>query len=246
MKYKLELSYQGGNYHGWQRQKNASSVQETIEDVLAEIIKKKYPVIGCGRTDTGVHASKYVAHINISEALPSEFLFRINKRLPPDIAIHSIEPAPSNFHAQHHAISRTYTYHLHSRKHALLHATSTWFDLDQINLDMLKETLDFLKDVSDFSSLCRNPKIYNTTICHIQSITIHDDALPEKLAIEIKANRFLRAMIRLIISKVLKVASGHLSINTFKERVTQKVPFDHFDPAPPQGLWLTDIRYKEE
>lgn len=243
MKYIIELSYHGGNYHGWQRQKNAASVQETIEDTLAEILKKRYPVIGCGRTDTGVHASQYFAHIRIDKALDDTFVFRMNKRLPSDIAIHDVKPAPANFHAQHQAKSRTYTYFLHTHKNALIHQTSTWHDLRQIDIALLESALEFLKNTTDFASLCRNPAIYNTTICDIQSIVLHKEEFPLHLSIEITANRFMRAMIRLIVSKVLKVASGRMTLDDFKSRVINKKPFDHFDPAPPQGLWLTKVEY---
>ena len=120
MRYFLELSYNGKNYAGWQRQNNAISVQEVLEDNLSKILNNKIEIVGCGRTDAGVHAKQYFAHVDIEKALPENFLYRINNMLPEDIAIQKIFNVKPDFHARFDAINRTYKYFIHFEKNPFL------------------------------------------------------------------------------------------------------------------------------
>ena len=242
MKYFIQLSYHGGRYHGWQRQANAISVQEVFEGHLSQLLNKKTHAIGCGRTDTGVHASQYFAHIK-TEIDPGEhFVFRMNKILPHDIAVQRIFSVHEKAHAQHDAISRTYTYHLHGFKNPLLNSTSTLVDLDAICIDKINEALDFIIEHSNYKMLCKTPDAYKTSICNIQA-AIYQLTNKDRATITITANRFLRAMMRLLVSKMIRIGSDQLPLERFKRHLIEEIPFRHYDPAPAQGLWLTRVTY---
>ena len=243
MKYFLELAYDGSRYHGWQRQKNAPTVQAAFETHLSRVLKQKTHVIGCGRTDTGVHASQYFAHIKVADPLSEAFQFRLNKALPPDIALLDIIEVPLTAHAQHDATSRTYTYHLHQHKHPYLSRYSTEFDLSEINDDRMQAAIDHLLNTKDFRSMCRNPNVYKSTACAFTSMTLTRHGQDQRLTFQFTADRFLRAMVRLLVARILKVGTGRMDLEQFKDLVDSGEAFPHFDPAPPQGLHLTQVAY---
>ena len=113
MRYFLQLSYNGKNYSGWQRQDNAVSVQETVEDNLSKIMNDPTEIVGCGRTDAGVHAKQYYTHFDSVKDLPENFLYRMNNMLPDDISINDIFTVKSETHARFDAVNRTYKYFIH-------------------------------------------------------------------------------------------------------------------------------------
>ena len=243
MKYFLRLSYHGGRYHGWQRQNNVISVQQVLEEQLSKLLKEEIVFVGCGRTDAGVHASQYYGHIKTNARPNKEFLFRINKILPADIAIHEIFPVVRTAHAQHDARWRTYDYFIHGNKNPLINQTSTEINFINFDITKMKEALDFLLEVKDFKSLCKNPAIYKTTLCTIREVNLIENK-PDHLQFRITANRFLRSMVRLIVSKLLKVGSRKLTIEEFKHHIQEGISFPHFDPVPPQGLHLSKVEYE--
>ncbi len=243
LKYFLHLSYHGGDYHGWQRQINARSVQEVFEHHLSKLLKKKTHVIGCGRTDTGVHASQYFAHIKVDDPLHEEFVFRINKILPDSIAVNEVIEVDRKAHAQHDATTRSYSYYLHLDKNPLIGQLSTGFDLNILDIPIMQEALHYVLQNEDFHVLCRNPKVYKSTICHMHeaAITVSDDG--QRVKMHFTADRFLRTMVRLLVSKILKIGTKKLDLNDFKNHLSTRRPFPHFDPSPPQGLHLTKVVY---
>ena len=245
MKYFLELSYDGGRYHGWQRRKNVETVQETFEFHLSRLLKKKTYVIGCGRTDTGVHASQYFAHIKVEHELHDQLLFRLNKSLPSDIAVHRIIEVPHALHAQHDAKSRTYVYYLHQSKNPFLSPYSTTFPLRLLNLKSIDEGIQFLRSISDFKSMCRNPKAYKTTVCNLLYLNQYSSKSGDQLKLTITSDRFLRSMVRLIVGRLLDLGLGKMGIDTFCNLVSSGARFPHFNPAPPQGLHLNSVTYDE-
>ena len=146
MRYFLELSYNGKNYAGWQRQNNAVSVQEVLEDNLSKILNNKIEIVGCGRTDAGVHAKQYFAHVDIEKALPENFLYRINNMLPEDIAIQKIFNVKPDFHARFDAINRTYNYFIHFEKNPLKIfkcQSNNYVDFDSFYNELEKRGYDF-------------------------------------------------------------------------------------------------------
>lgn len=243
MKYFIKISYHGGQYHGWQRQKNVISVQEVLEQGLSKLLKEDIIVIGCGRTDAGVHASEYYAHIKTVNEVDDAFLFKINKILPPDIAIYEIFPVGPKIHAQHDARLRTYDYFIHAQKNPLINHTSTEIDFRDFDVAAMQAAMSELLKIDDFQSLCKNPKIYKTTICHLSEARITIDDENQTMQLRFTSNRFMRSMVRLMVSKVLKVGARRLTIDQFKENIRSENGFSHFDPAPPQGLHLSGVKY---
>ncbi len=242
MKYFIELSYHGGRYHGWQRQKNVPTVQHVLEGQLSKLFKEKINVIGCGRTDAGVHASQYFAHIKTDKSPGEAFVFRMNKSLPPDIAISRIFPVDAKAHAQHNAVSRTYTYHFHSDKNPLINQTSVEIPLYKLNIPIVKKGLELISRHRDFHIMCKNPNAYKTTLCDIyETAVLHPT--DNQLAIRICANRFLRHMVRLMMSKIIAIGLGNMALDSLAYHFEHNIPFKYFDPLPPQGLWLTRITY---
>ena len=243
MKYFLEISYLGTQYHGWQRQPNVTSVQEILETQLSRLLKESITVIGCGRTDTGVHASHYMAHINTFAEIEDAFIFRINKILPPDIAVHKIYPVAANAHAQHNARWRTYDYFIHAEKNPLIHHTSSEIDFREYNFKSMQQAMKLLLSIKDFHAVCKNPAIYKTTLCDIRTAEMSLDEIANKLQMRFTANRFLRSMVRLLVSNVLKVGAGRISLDEFTHHMIQGKRFPFYEPAPAQGLHLSGIEY---
>ena len=116
MRYFLYISYDGGNYHGWQLQPNALSVQEVLNKAVSTLFQSTISLVGAGRTDTGVNATRMVAHFDANNPLPDKFTFRLNRLLPPDIAVQDVMPVNPNAHARFDALSRTYHYYIYKIK----------------------------------------------------------------------------------------------------------------------------------
>lgn len=241
-KYFLELSYNGAAYHGWQRQKTAVSVQSTIEDSLSKLLKKKITIHGCGRTDAGVHASKYFAHFYAIETLSPEFLYKINRILPEDITISKVIEVPVEANAQKSAISRTYHYHFNSKVDVFI-ADTSWKIFDcKIDLSKVAEITGLIVKQKDFKIFCKQVEKHKSTLCRID----HFDVIEKeagKYVLKITANRFLRSMIRLLTPVIIDVLSDKLSIRDFRSHLIENKPFENMSIAPPQGLFLVEVEY---
>ncbi len=242
-RYFIELSFKGTAYHGWQTQPNAVSVQQTIEEALALLVKEKVRVNGAGRTDTGVHASYFVAHFTFSSGLlspPEEIRRKLNHMLPPDIAIMSIFPVKEKDHSRFSALSRTYKYYISKQKNPFRQETTfytgVWPDIDEMNKAAAE-----LFNYSDFSSFCRSNTNVGNHICKIMHACWEDK--DEMLIFTIKANRFLRNMVRAIVGTMLNIGYGKQTVGNFREIIEAKDRRKAGKSAPPQGLFLTDIEY---
>ena len=246
MRYFLRLSYDGTHYHGWQRQPNVLSVQESIEIALEKVLKRRVSLIGCGRTDAGVHASGYIAHIDIPDALPVSFLAKINFALPEDIAIHRAWEIERGLHAQFSAINRTYHYHLHTRKSPFVrhHSTLLHDGTEKLDWDAMQAAADYLLDHSEYKGCCKVPEKHDSTICQISEAQLvrhgeHD------WCFQITGNRFLRGMVRLLVAQLINIGTGKDKVADFKARLQAGERPDHFVYAPAQGLRLYSVRYPE-
>lgn len=244
MRYFLELSYDGTNYHGWQRQPNVISVQESIEQALEKVLKQSITLIGCGRTDAGVHASAYVAHIDIEGKLPEAFLFNINHALPDDIAIHNTRAIDKRQHAQFSPVSRTYHYHLHTRKDPFRRHFSTFlhYPIEDLDLAAMQQAASFLLGHKEYKGCCKVPEKHDSTICHITQAQFVSTG-KESLCFQITGNRFLRGMVRLLVAQLLDVGTGKDTLIDFKNRLVAGDRPTHFVLAPPQGLSLCGVQY---
>ena len=245
MRHFLHLAYQGTRYRGWQRQANVNSVQQTIEEHFSKILKQQTYIYGCGRTDAEVHASQYFAQIDIPADLNFDLVQRINYILPNDISIYEIIPVPQNSNAQRDAVERQYQYYIHLDKTAILHNTSSYYHIDQLNLDSMRAAIDILKETQDFRSLCKGPDVYKHTLCDIKDIQLSTSYNDKRLKLTITSNRFLRAMIRNIVARLLEIGQGKLCIKKFEDIVSRQESFEypHVRQAHPQGLYLSKVVY---
>lgn len=244
-RYFLTLAYRGTRYHGWQIQPNAPSVQETLETALTTILRQKIDVTGCGRTDTGVHARYYVAHFDAAGDLPPTFLNGLNSLLPEDIAVFDIVPVVPSAHARYDAYERSYAYHISFRKDPFLTETA-WFypQFKQLDRDKMAEMANLLLQYDSFFPFCKTNSGLEAYHCTLKAA--HWEILPDArgLIFHISANRFLRGMVRLIVGASVQVGVGQLSFADIKNALDQQIHLPKSLSAPPQGLFLTDVKYR--
>lgn len=244
-RYFAHLSFKGTRYHGWQVQPNALSVQETLEIALSTLLREKISVVGAGRTDTGVHALHYVMHFDTSEKLTdcTQFTYRLNRFLPPDIAIRHIREVAPDAHARFSALSRTYHYHLSAQKDPFATETS-FYQLVLPDMDKMNRAAQLLLDYADFTSFSRLHSDVKTNLCKIYCAEWCREK--DMLVFKIKADRFLRNMVRAIVGTLLDVGKGKISIDGFKHIIEQKDRGAAGASAPAHALFLVDVEYPEE
>ena len=243
MRYFIDISYNGKNYHGWQIQKNAVTVQSTIQDVISKILGKTTDIIGSGRTDTGVHAKSQVAHFDVNKEVDNDFIYRVNAFLPQDISINSVNQVVDNSHARFDAISREYIYKIHDLKSPFVDGLSTFYN-KKINMDLINEACSTIMKNSDFQSFSKvktEVKNFNCTISHA-SIRRKNNFYLFKFC----ANRFLRGMVRALVGTLLQLNEGKINLKEFK-LIFEKKNREYAGPsAPPYGLYLNKVNYNSD
>jgi tRNA pseudouridine38-40 synthase len=242
MRYFFHIGYHGYAYQGWQRQLTVRSVQEIIEDVFANVLGEPVTVMGCGRTDTRVHASQYFFHADIMREWDFDLLFRLNKNLPDDIAIFEIIPMADDQHARFDAAERTYDYFIHTYKDPFLSHFSACYLLKNLRLDLMKEAVALLPHYQDYRAFCKTPDDNRNTLVKIKSATLFTDVSGDRIRFQITANRFLGKMIRLIVGNLLMIGRGQLTVEEFENKlITREIK--PVLAAYPQGLYLSKITY---
>jgi len=243
LRYFFHISYNGGNYSGWQRHPYGLGVQQVVEESLQKILKVPVPIVGCGRTDAGVHALQFFFHLDVAEPWAFDMLFRLNKVLPPDIAVFDILPMDGTPHARFDATLRSYDYFIHTSKDPFLSQVSSLYLVKHLHLDAMKAATALLPLYSDYRALCLTPADQHGTICHVTSARWLIDGPGNRLRFQITANRYLSRMIRIIVGKLLRIGTGTLSVAEFEAYLaTHKTP-KHLTPAYPQGLYLSKVTY---
>lgn len=244
MRYFIHLSYDGTTYHGWQVQPNDKSVQGTIQDALALLLRRDVPITGAGRTDTGVHAHHMVAHMDVDEVLDTAQLrYRLNGILPHDIAIQRIEPVSDEMHARFSAVARTYYYYVHLSKSPFLREYS-WRLVHRPDFEKMNEAAKMLFEYSDFTSFSKTGTDTKTNLCRImkaQWVQLDE----ERWRFEIRADRFLRNMVRAIVGTLMEVGRGTLTLDGFREVIEQKNRSAAGDSVPAYGLFLEKVEYPD-
>ena len=243
MRYFLHLSYKGTNFHGWQRQTNAISVQQTLEDTLSKMLGTRIICHGCGRTDAGVHASQYFCNIDITKEWDFDFIFRINKMLPPSIVVYDIIPVEEKANAQYDAIRRTYTYFFHFEKNAFLHESSSFYLLENLNFEKIKKAVTLFNQHQDYRAFCISPDFYKTTICEVKDAQIFVNEEKTKMRFEISSNRFLRGMVRILSAQLLEIGKGKMTLDKLEHHLVSGEKPQFHNIAYPQGLYLSKIEY---
>ncbi len=244
-RYALEIAYRGTNYHGWQIQPNASSVQEEIEKRLSQLMgNNPVSVVGCGRTDTGVHASYYVLHVDVNKELNTDqLIYKLNKMLPDDIAVFSAQAVSDEFHARFSATSRTYHYAIHQKKDPFL--LDSYYLVPEIDFAAMNRAAQTLMGKQDFTSFSKLHTDVKTNICTVSEAK-WNQLTADTWYFEIKADRFLRNMVRAVVGTLLEVGYGNLDQQDLLRIIESKDRGEAKLSVPAKGLSLVDIRYPEE
>ena len=244
MRYFIQLSYDGTNYHGWQIQQNARSVQQEVEKALAVITREKVEVVGAGRTDTGVHATYYIAHFESNHVhLDDEtILFKLNCLLPFDIAVQKIFQVRQDAHARFDATYREYKYYLSCVKDPFtFHYAEK--ESRKLNVSKMNEAAQLLFETRDFTSFSKLGSDVKTNNCVVYKALWEEKG--DQLVFTIRADRFLRNMVRAIVGTLLEVGLEKMSFEGFKAVIEKKDRSSAGASVPAKGLFLVDIGYPD-
>lgn len=243
MRYFFHIAYNGANYRGWQKLPQHNSVQVVIETELSRVLKKKVEIVGCGRTDSHVHAAQFFFHADLPEAWDFDLIFRLNKNLPDDIAIFDVIPMDGQPHARLDATQRTYNYFINTYKEPFLNGISSPYLFTDLKIDEMKSAVALLLKYDDYRAFCKNADMHRTTICKVTTARLYADAQGNSFRLEISANRFLSGMIRIIVGRLLAIGKGKLSIDEFENMLITKTSEETIVRAYPQGLFLSKVTY---
>jgi len=245
-RYFIFISYKGTSYHGWQIQPDSVTVQQILEESLSVVLNEKISTIGAGRTDTGVHATFFCAHFeSISPDLTESWnlVFRLNQYLPSDISVNSIKKVVPDANARYSAVSRTYKYYISKVKDPFFD-NSSWYLHGKINISAMNEACKMLYNYSDFTSFSRLHSGTKSNICKIYNAGWEES--DNRLIFTIKADRFLRNMVRAIVGTMVDLGFGKLNLIEFEEIILARDRCKAGKSAPAKGLFLVDIEYPEE
>lgn len=239
----MTLSFDGSRYHGWQIQPNGVSVQEKLQEALSTLLRKPLSVTGAGRTDTGVHARMMVAHFDWEgEPLDGRQLaYKLNRLLPFDIAVSKVEPVSDDMHARFSATSRMYHYYIHTVKDPFQKAYSCEIHYP-LDFAKMNEAAAILTTYEDFGAFCKSGADVKTTLCKVTRAAWVQTS-PTTWYFEIRANRFLRNMVRAVVGTLIEVGRGRLSLEDFRKVIEGKRRTEAGESMPGNALFLEDIRY---
>jgi tRNA pseudouridine38-40 synthase len=242
-RYFLELSYIGTAYNGWQNQPASPSVQAEVERALRFALhREKVSAVGCGRTDTGVHASLYYAHFDGPDdrELDQRFAYRLNGSLPPDIAVHRVIPVPGDAHARFSATERGYVYRIHRHKDPFLTHLSHQLR-PPLDVAAMNEACRALVGRQDFSSFCKAGSDAKTMLCDVR--LAQWDEVPGGYRFRIRADRFLRNMVRAVVGTCLRIGHGHEEPASMARVIAARDRTQAGKSAPARGLYLEHVLY---
>ncbi len=246
-KFKFYIEYDGTGYSGWQKQKNAKSIQETISNIIIDIFKsgrgqnKFIDFQGSGRTDAGVHAYEQIAHLECETMLAPEILkMKINDALPAPINILEIEKTDDRFHARHSAKSRQYVYRISKRRNAF-EKKYCWWIKDRLDVNAMSKAAEEMIGMHDFISFSEKSKEDKSTKCLVENLEITQDE--NFIYIRIKASHFLWKMVRRIVGTLVEVGRGNKNTNDIKNYLLKPSTEPALFTAPPSGLFLEKIYY---
>ena len=267
MRYFITLSYDGTRYHGWQIQPNGDSIQQRLQVALSTLLRQPIEVVGAGRTDTGVHARMMVAHFtidngklniekdgeafNLQSSIFNNLAYKLNKLLPPDIAVQEVRQVSDDMHARFSATSRTYHYFIHTHKDPFLQAYS-WQVYGTLDFERMNEAAKVLLEYKDFTSFSKVNTDTKTNLCNITEAywspveIVNSQSLNSKCQwrFTITANRFLRNMVRAIVGTLVEVGRGKLNIDDVRHIIEAKDRCKAGESVPGKALFLVDIKYE--
>ena len=236
------MKYDGTAYRGWQVQPEGRTVQGELQRALSVALRGEVPVVGAGRTDTGVHARMMVAHFDAAEGLDcSQLVYKLNRLLPRDIAADRVEAVSADMHARFSAVSRTYHYYIHTRRDPFRRAYSC--EMYYIpDFDKMNEAAATLLEYDDFASFCKSHTDVKTTLCNVtEARWVQDDEYGWHFVIT--ANRFLRNMVRAVVGTLFDVGRGRIDTEGFRKIIEGRSRSAAGDSVPACALFLEKILY---
>lgn len=242
-RYFLEIAYDGSAYHGWQTQLNALTVQELLEDRLSRLLQEKVETVGCGRTDTGVHAEQFFLHFDLLQAIPEarDLLHQLNRVLPEDIVGRSFQQVHDTAHARFDARERSYRYRVIHRKDPFYR--HYYCHLPFIpDYDRMNSAARLLLGKQDFSCFSKAHTQTLTNVCTVTSAA-WQSAQEGVFEFEIRADRFLRNMVRAIVGTLLAIGQDRMSEQALSELIASGSRLDAGKSMPAHGLSLVRVRY---
>ena len=241
-RYFIRLAYDGTNFCGWQNQKEQDSVQGNIEAALTTLFRSPQKILGCGRTDTGVHADDFYAHWDFDGEMDENMTIKLNSILPRSIAIKEIFQIPSEFNSRYSAAKRTYHYFIHTQKNPFRRLYSYEYLHHSLRLDLMHTAASELMSYNEFLPLIKLDKEHQKTKCTLFSSKI-EELEPYYYRYEISANRFLHNMVRRIVGTLILIGREKLTFEEFKTSMQNQTPMRLIGLAPANGLHLVKIDY---
>jgi tRNA pseudouridine38-40 synthase len=244
-RYFLFIAYKGTSYHGWQIQPNSVTIQKILDNALSVVLAEKISTLGAGRTDTGVHALVFCAHFDSCSSdldTRKNLVFKLNRFLPEDISVTRIRKVAPDANARFSALSRTYKYFVSTVKDPFSD-DSSWYLHGDINIAEMNKSARILLNHTDFTSFSRlhtNVKTNNCLIIHAGW-----ESIGNQLVFTIKADRFLRNMVRAIVGTMIEIGFGKMDLKEFNEVIIAKDRGKAGKSAPAKGLFLAEIEYSE-
>lgn len=241
-RYFLHLAYNGTRYHGWQIQPDDISVQEELEKCLSLKLGEKVSLTGCGRTDAGVHARNFYAHFDVEKEIENceDFVYRLNIFLPEDIVVLRCWEVKPDLHARFDAKSRTYHYYITLSKNPF-HIHDAFYYYGKLDVEMMQKAADILFEYTDFTSFSKLHTQVKTNNCRIMAARFFEEN--NLLVFEIKADRFLRNMVRAVVGTLLEVGRGKLTLEQFRAVIENKNRCSAGTSMPAHALFLEEVEY---
>ncbi len=243
-RYFIELAYKGTAYHGWQFQPNAIAIQEVLNQALQTYFRENIETLGCGRTDAGVHATQFFAHLDLQQTLLVEDFSKIKKSLngllPDDISLKNIFPVQADAHARFDAVKRSYEYHIHFDKDPFKTDLS-WLIKDKLDLEAMQTAAQIILQYEDFGAFCKSNADNFTNICKLSKSEF--EFMHDGIIYHVSANRFLRNMVRAIVGTLIDIGKQKMAPEAMHQIIQSQNRAAAGSSVPAHGLFLTEVIY---
>ena len=239
-RYFIEVAYRGAAYSGFQWQENANTIQQELERAFLTLQRQSVQLTGSSRTDAGVHALQNFFHFDFEEALHPQFIYKINAILPGDIVVRSVKPVSDDAHCRFDATSRTYEYFIYKRKDPFLEDRA-WYFPYTVNKEVLEQAAEILTQYNDFTSFSKRNTQVKTFACTILESRWKEEE--NGMVYRVRANRFLRGMVRALVATMLQVGRGTISIDEFRAIIDARDCTKASFAAPAHGLFLVEVAF---
>lgn len=243
VRYVLKLAYDGSTFYGWQSQANGNTIQQVIEAGLKKITRCEIPIMGCGRTDTGVHAKEFYAHFDWDQVPDDKFLFKLNNTTPSTIAFYECFTVVDTFHARFSALSRKYEYNILLEPNPFL-ADWAYFRYGNLDVETMNKACEYLLQLKNFKSFSKVNTDVKTFLCDLMECRFEQS--DHLLVFHVKANRFLRNMVRAMVGTLLDVGAHKIDLEDLKNIMESGNRSEAGVSVPAKGLFLTEVNYNWE